>query len=860
MEDKEIEELFDANEEDYQSSTTTNNPTFRLKNNSNDKIERRRQVDQQINNMGADILNKLGVPKSLANKAVKDNGGKLSPTNLPANKLISNHARNKLANNKLLNNKLLNKTQALNNSDAEKLQNVKNQNVNNYNNLQAAKLNAKKNQEEVEKNESKNKEKKSNFKSLALPSLFKSKTKKGYESNGGTGNIDLASIIVKMPMIGIGLLIVIIVLIIFVTIGGTFIEEDESEVNTSKEVKGYITGSSTEDELVEQLVYLNLCRSKEDKEQEKEDCLNSPVGKYFTHVKELYEKYNKYTDINGNNIELNVNLILETISYGITDGDLFSDDNLENILNQADELAEAQVELYQEYGDLYSSSGSSCSISSDQVVLGKDGKDEYYRISNDKYISYLLYGKVHENYTDKVRKLDVDIHPDSDSNCIPSGRSYNTKQNLTDTTYTGEVVQGYIYLNINDLNTDDTSKILSTSKEIVGEIYKRANQTLNSGLSNMVIDCPGVIVTGEYEGTYSLEDYVAGVVQNENYWYQGDNIENMKAQAVAARTYVLKQTNNCTTPINNSTSKQKMNPNYQEKAKQAADQTAGQVLLDANNEYILTEYDALAVKEVTSDYYILKQLDFKIPVEWINSHISEANLKFYEENNHGRGMSQWGSRYLQTQGYTYDQILSTFYLSASLSSSLTADIPSNVDDVKNRYYFTYDMNSYVGKTTFGQCVWYAVHRAMEIIATSNLDDATKETLIKSIRSTGGNGIDWYAYPSNTYFKKSKNINEPKAGSIVSWAWTQEKCIKFHGTLCDNKNINYGHVAIVERVYTGSNGQTMVTLTDGYRTKCSRGSWCVTSDMWSVVNVRRKELTLQQLNTYSGIFNGYVYLY
>lgn len=855
MEDKENEELFDLNEEDYPSSTTTNNPTFRLKNKSNEKIEQRKKIDQQLNNMGADILNKLGVPKPIAEKAIKNNGGMFSPTNLPANKLISNHARNKLANNKLLN-----KNQMLNNNDDEKLQNVKNKSISEYNNLQMSKLNSQNKQKKTINEESKNKEKKSKFKSLAVPSFFKSKTKNDYKSDGGIGNIDFAQIIIKMPMIGLGILIIIIMLLILVTLGGTFVKEDESEVNSSKEIKGYITGSSTEQELVDQLVHLDLCRSKEDKEQEKEDCLNSPVGKYFTHVKELYEKYNKYTDINGNNIELNVSLILETISYGITDDDLFSDDNLDNILNQADELADAQVELYQEYGDLYSSSGSSCSISSDQIVLGNDGKDEYYRISNDKYISYLLYGKVHENYTNKVRKLDVDIHPDSDSNCIPSGKSYDTKQNVADTTYTGNVTEGYIYTNILDLETDDTSKMLAEIKEIISDIYERANQTLNSGISSKIIDCSGVVVTGEYEGVYSLEEYVAGVVQRENYWYQGDNIENMKAQAVAARTYVLKQTDNCTKPINNSTAKQKMTPNYTEKAKQAADQTAGQVLLDENNDYILTEYDALAVKEITSDYYILKQLNFKIPVEWVNSHISEANLKYYEKHNHGRGMSQWGSRYLQTQGYTYDKILSTFYLSANLLNNSTASIPNNVDDVKNRYYFTYDMNSYVGKTTFGQCVWYAVHRAMEIIATSNLDDATKETLIKSIRSTGGNGINWYANPSNTYFKKSKNINEPKAGSIVSWAWTQEKCIKFHGNVCDDEYINYGHVAIVERVYTGSDGQTMVTLTDGYRTKCSKGSWCVASDMWSVVNVRRKELTLQQLNTYSGIFNGYVYLY
>ena len=53
---------------------------------------------------------------------------------------------------------------------------------------------------------------------------------------------------------------------------------------------------------------------------------------------------------------------------------------------------------------------------------------------------------------------------------------------------------------------------------------------------------------------------------------------------------------------------------------------------------------------------------------------------------------------------------------------------------------------------------------------------------------------------------------------------------------------------------------MVTLTEGWRSGASGGGWSVTNDLWSVVKVKRKELTLQQLKNYSGIFNGYVYLY
>lgn len=708
----------------------------------------------------------------------------------------------------------------------------------------------------------KNDNSKKGLQSLGIPSFLSNmKGKKISESNGGKINLDYAKIAAKLPMIGVGAVAIVLSFLIFIVVGSTTLEDDESEVNTSQNVKEYVTGSVTDEQLTDELVYLNICRSNGDKTIEISECLNSPAGKYFIHLKELYNDYSKYSDRNGNPLELNVGLILETVSYDITDRDLFTEENLENILAKLDELAEAQVEHYQEIGDLYTSS----ETLNDEVVLGSKGESSYYRISSNKFISYLLYGKVHENYQGKIKKYNVDIHPDSESDYIPAGRKYNgIEEEKMSTTYSGNIKDGYLYINFlynRNLNEDEIKK---NNEEILKEIYERANQTYSGGISSSGLVCPGIMVTGDNAGVYSLEDYIAGVIQKENDWYQGDNIENMKAQAVAARTYALKITANCTLPIENSDSTQTFNPNPGAKAKQAALETANQVLVNESGDYISAEYDALAVKEVTSDYYILKQANLEIPVSWIEANISSSDLEYYENHHHGRGMSQWGSRYLQTIGYTYNQILNTFYTSgeiATLGNSVVADIPNNVNDLKDRYYFNFDIDIYRGNTLFGQCVWYAKHRAMEILASSDLNEDSKQILINSIRNVSGNGKDWYNGPSSTYFKKTTNINEPKAGSIVSWAWTQDKCRSFYdGHACDAAHPNYGHVAIIEAVKTNSSGETIVTMTEGWRAKENGVSgWYITDDLWSVVKMQKVDITLAKLQSY-GIFNGYVYLY
>lgn len=170
--------------------------------------------------------------------------------------------------------------------------------------------------------------------------------------------------------------------------------------------------------------------------------------------------------------------------------------------------------------------------------------------------------------------------------------------------------------------------------------------------------------------TYSLEEYVAGVIAGE-VAYLG-NYEVDKVYAIAARSYFLTHDDgNCT--IEASDRKQafrELTENQNDQmALQAAEETAGQVLLK-NNEVYGSQYDAFACIAEDSNYYTISQGNQKIPKEWVESRINKerhpnwfiCNGKENLSNHHGNGMSQFGALYLASEkGYTYDEIIS-FYL------------------------------------------------------------------------------------------------------------------------------------------------------------------------------------------------------
>jgi hypothetical protein len=180
----------------------------------------------------------------------------------------------------------------------------------------------------------------------------------------------------------------------------------------------------------------------------------------------------------------------------------------------------------------------------------------------------------------------------------------------------------------------------------------------------------GIIVSGGNradlgQGVYNFEDYVAGVVSAENaYQDRNDpsNLEAMKAQAIAVRTYTLARTNSCASSIRNGTEDQVFNHDSSDRAKEAVRQTAGMVLT-YDGKIFSSEYDAYYCTEIAvclaggtcSCEYT------KLPNKEKHIVSMPKDAIQYGGGGHGRGMSQELADYMQTQGYKYDQILGFFY-------------------------------------------------------------------------------------------------------------------------------------------------------------------------------------------------------
>ena len=69
-----------------------------ISNNDNKKSPTREKVDNVFDGLASELLQKDGVPKKAADKAVKEDGGKFSPSNSPVSQAGKNYSRNKIAN------------------------------------------------------------------------------------------------------------------------------------------------------------------------------------------------------------------------------------------------------------------------------------------------------------------------------------------------------------------------------------------------------------------------------------------------------------------------------------------------------------------------------------------------------------------------------------------------------------------------------------------------------------------------------------------------------------------------------------------------------------------------------------------
>lgn len=415
-----------------------------------------------------------------------------------------------------------------------------------------------------------------------------------------------------------------------------------------------------------------------------------------------------------------------------------------------------------------------------------------------------------------------DLTVDTEDN-VPYGKMIPDLKRLVKNVKKG-FVQYENYVKNTFLRQSPYNEMLEGAEDInkrVDEIYEEIEgiaKTIEckkgslSGYYN--VNCPGVTVIGNYGGTYPLEEYIAGVVYAEN---GGAPPQNLMAQAVMARTFLLKITNNCTTPILNSTANQVFTPTEEEMYVDAAMDTAGQVLI-LNGELISTFFASYpqayfnsgggafpafpACGGITCDAATCTTTFYKMP----NAEPFSLTTNIYtpsggywngvhlnSQAGHCYGFSQVAGRDLElNHGMDYKEILAMFHSDGVAISSLesgpgllAADAtgfskrvswPNN--DSSSDTFFWFSNNNVSYKSGYeGQCTWYAFGRANEILSTAGSSYKWKHA---------PNAGEWYTSNLNdgeNGFKSSTDINEPKVGSILVLAGD-----------------GAGHVAIVEHVY------------------------------------------------------------
>lgn len=223
-------------------------------------------------------------------------------------------------------------------------------------------------------------------------------------------------------------------------------------------------------------------------------------------------------------------------------------------------------------------------------------------------------------------------------------------------------------------NPENEEDILRYRQDIynIADNYRDIFSDTNMGITTAYYGvCSNVNVNGK---TYTLEEYVAGVV-NAEVGAEYDAYEALKAHAIAARSYLLK-TNNCKGEVTAGQSYQ----GFKEASKdsvyyKAAEETAG-MIITINGEPILTEYtsypNAIFTMESDDEWVInFQRIRGKSDTAW--TWVGPSKQKVLSYNNykpqtgapsttHHFGMSSVVAVYLdKSEGYTYDQILKLFY-------------------------------------------------------------------------------------------------------------------------------------------------------------------------------------------------------
>lgn len=526
--------------------------------------------------------------------------------------------------------------------------------------------------------------------------------------------------------------------------------------------------------------------------------INGIYDFFTTDQQELEEDYYNtlkevQTDINNEyGICIDINLITAALTINTSVDDMLeegqepSDENsYKKMKKQIKLLANMQM-LTKKYV-LDNSSGSYCSESEEIYLITEGDKDSstkelvaqhdltgfaafFTKKSNEeKNWEYYVYKPPFDIVEDKDAFGRIQYNADGSVKtkkvCNPElpGEekefSIGTLETREDSVFYWNLVNSFIPDYYDEYLPDSEPERTERVKEMADEIYLLytdigPSQTCTVSYAGPSSLCPNGI-TVEGAGTLNLEDYIAGVVSNEAYTSEG--MEALKAQAVAARTYALKTTNYCQNTIENSTNAQTFTQNINDRAREAAYSTQGEILVDRDGNIFSSQYDSFCyddkdcpdAKQNPDGTYTVTYT--KVPYgekHTITLSDSSQYGRITHGQGHARGMSQLLSYQLAKEGKSYREILSYFY-SDGVELSLVLS-PTNTDGASivqnsignylaNANSSIESMNTYI----YDQVIKSGLSTREGVVAAAT-------SLISGIYNQTGYKIPYELYPSGKY--------------------------------------------------------------------------------------------------------------
>ncbi len=282
-----------------------------------------------------------------------------------------------------------------------------------------------------------------------------------------------------------------------------------------------------------------------------------------------------------------------------------------------------------------------------------------------------------------------------------------------------------------DFDTNEKKQNAYRTREEIYDLYKLAKETANEkesqssefGVVGYNGVCSNVTVNGK---TIPLDNYIAGVIKQE---MGGNNLEALKAQAIAARSFLLnthEKSSNCS--VTNGQSYQAYTDSSgNDIYMQAAKETSGMVV-KRNDKIAHTQYQSYPAgqfqTEDSNGWHVKFQRFADDPsTKWTwNGPAKSVVLGSYGgtemayDNPHNWGMSQTIAMYLATkENYNYEQIIKTFYNEPIVKLSDGS----------------YDGNVEYGNSAFGEIIYWNQGDFHQYLSTDPLNKWSSGTIQNS---------------------------------------------------------------------------------------------------------------------------------